>query len=376
MKIPMLDLAAMHSELGERLDEAWRQVRNSSKFIGGEFVERFEFEWANYCGTAYCVGTSSGTTALQLALASLGVGTGDEVIVPANTFFGTVEAILAVNATPVFVDVDPLTLLMTATSIEGAIRRRTAAVVVVHLYGQPVDIDNIRRVADAAGIAIVEDAAQAHGATWRGKKAGNLGHVGCFSFYPGKNLGAFGDAGAIVTNDRSLADMARSLRNYGQSQDERYRYDHIGGNHRLDGLQAAILSVKLERLDIWNDSRRRTAGLYRAFLADLPVEIVQEAEGACSNCHLAVIQNSHRDYLRRCLQAKGIETSIHYPIPCHKQPAIASKNNERHPIAERAANRIMSLPMGPHLTTAHVKCVAKALSQALEDIASVGEKPQ
>ena len=198
MTLPLLDLSYMHAELENELDEAWQQVSRSAKFIGGEFVERFENQWADYCNTSHCVGVSSGTAALQLALAALGIGPGDEVIVPTNTFFGTVDAVLAVGAAPVFVDVDPETLLMTAAGVESATTRRSAAVIAVHLYGQPVDMDSINRVSSAAGLAVIEDAAQAHGATWREKKAGSLGNIGCFSFYPGKNLGAFGGAGAIL----------------------------------------------------------------------------------------------------------------------------------------------------------------------------------
>jgi dTDP-4-amino-4,6-dideoxygalactose transaminase len=374
MKIPLLDLSWMHEELRDELSEAWRRVSSSSKFIGGEFVDRFEAEWAAYCQTNHCVGVSSGTTALQLALTGLGIGPGDEVIVPTNTFFGTVVAVLASNATPVFVDVDSDTLLMTAKGIEQAISPRTAAVIVVHLYGQPANMDEIRSVTDRAGLFLIEDAAQAHGATWRGKKAGSLSHVGCFSFYPGKNLGAFGDAGAIVTNDSSLADRIRSLGNYGRSRGQRYEHDHIGGNHRLDGLQAAILSVKLTRLDAWNAKRRLIADWYRSYLATTPLEMTHEAAGASSNYHLFVVQSRDRKRLREYLHAHDIETSIHYPIPCHKQRAMALANNQCHPVAERAAERIISLPMGPHLTEIQVKRVAEVIGQALDHDGSAAAK--
>ena len=281
MNIPYLDLSAMHAELAPQLDEVWRRISRSGRFIEGEFVERFEVEWAEYCGTAYAVGLASGTAAVQLALTALGVGAGDEVIVPANTFFATVEAVLGVGAKPVLIDVDPSTLLMSAAEVEGAITKRTAAVIVVHLYGQPANMDAIERVARAAGLAIIEDAAQAHGATWRGRKAGSMSDLGCFSFYPGKNLGAFGDAGAVTTNDPALADRMRSLRNHGRSQNDLGRHDYIGGNHRLDELQAAVLSVKLRRLDAWNDTRQRIAKCYRSVLAELPVELAGGRPG-CS----------------------------------------------------------------------------------------------
>jgi dTDP-4-amino-4,6-dideoxygalactose transaminase len=371
MSIPFLDLSAMHDEITLELDQAWQSVRCSGKFIGGEFVERFEDEWAEYCGTSHCVGVANGTAALVLALSALGIGPGDEVIVPANTFFGTIEAVIATGAKPVFIDVDPTTLLMTAASVESAITSRTAAVIAVHLYGQPVDMDAVGEVARAAGLAVIEDAAQAHGAMWRGRRAGSLSHVGCFSFYPGKNLGAFGDAGAVVTDDKMLAEQIRSLSNHGRSGLEHYRHDSVGGNNRLDGLQAAILSVKLKRLDVWNEARRRVANWYRMLFAEMPVELVHTAAGAISSCHLAVIQSSHRDHIRQQLLAEGITTLVHYPIPCHRQPALDSTDPPHLPVAECAAHRVLSLPMGPHLTQADVARIAEALSRALS-IVDVG----
>lgn len=365
MSIPFLDLSAMHAELEVELDDAWRRVSRSGRFIGGEFVDRFEDEWAAYCGTAHCVGLASGTVALQLALSALGIVPGDEVVLPASTFFATAEAVVAAGAKPVFVDVDPSTLLMTAAAVEDVITPRTAAVVAVHLYGQPVDMDAVGQVASTAGLALIEDAAQAHGATWRGRRAGGLSHVGSFSFYPGKNLGAFGDAGAVVTNDRTLAERIRSLSNHGRTRDDHCRHECLGGTHRLDALQAAILSVKLGRLDGWNDGRRRVAAWYEPLLRELAVEPVQIAAGACSNWHLAVIQNPHRDHIRERLHAEGIDTAIHYPIACHRQPALGPLNAPRLPVAERAADRVLSLPMAPHLTQAEVARVAEAIDRAL-----------
>ena len=263
---------------------------DGSAFIGGEAVDRFEAEWAAYCGTRHCVGLSDGTAALELALAALGIGPGDEVIVPANTFIATVEAVAAVGAVPVMIDVDPATLLMTGEAVRAACTPRTAAVIAVHLYGQPVDMDAIRAVAGPAGIAVIEDAAQAHGATWRGARAGSLGHVGCFSFYPGKNLGAFGDAGGVVTDDAELAQRIRCLANHGRPRGAAEQHVLMGQNHRLDGLQAAILSVKLRRLDAWNAARRRLARLYGEALQGLPVEPVSIRPEAVSSHHLAVVQ--------------------------------------------------------------------------------------
>lgn len=363
--IAFLDLSSMHRELEAELDEAWRRVSRSGAFIGGEFVERFEQEWAEYCGARYCVGVANGTAALQLSLAALGVGCGDEVIVPANTFFATAEAVVAVGATPVFVDVSPSTLLVTAAGVRAAITPRTAAVLPVHLYGQPVDMDAVNGVAAAAGIAVVEDAAQAHGATWRGRHAGNLSRAGCFSFYPGKNLGAFGDAGAVVTDDRALAERIRMLSNHGRSHDAHHRHEQVGNNHRLDGLQAAILSVKLRRLDAWNVGRRRVAEWYETLLAGLPVEPVQTAAAARSSHHLAVVRSPHRDELRKRLAVEGIATGVHYPVPCHRQPAFAATDPPSLPVAERAADSVLSLPMHPHLAKADVEWIADAIGRIL-----------
>jgi dTDP-4-amino-4,6-dideoxygalactose transaminase len=358
-------MSAMHAELAPELDEAWRRISRSGQFIGGKFVERFELEWAEYCGTAYAVGLANGTSALQLGLTALGIGAEDEVIVPANTFFATVEAVLTVGAKPVFIDVDPSTLLMSAANVESAITMRTAAVIVVHLYGQPANMDAIEKVARAAGLAIIEDAAQAHGATWRGKRAGSMSDLGCFSFYPGKNLGAFGDAGAVTTNNPIVAERIRSLRNHGRSRHDHGRHDYVGGNHRLDELQAAVLSIKLKRLDAWNAARQRIAKGYRSLLAELPVEMLDVAPDARSNNHLFVIQSDRRDYLRQRLHAEGIGTGIHYPVPCHCQPALSSIKTPHLPAAERAARRMLSLPMGPHLTQSDSIRVAEAIGAAL-----------
>jgi dTDP-4-amino-4,6-dideoxygalactose transaminase len=376
MNIPYFDVSAMHAELAPELDQAWRKISRSGRFIEGEFLERFEVEWAEYCGTAYAVGLASGTAALQLALSALGIGAGDEVIVPTNTFFATVEAVLAVGAKPVLIDVDPATLLMSAAEVEGAITKRTTAVIVVHLYGQPANMDAIGKVARAAGLAIIEDAAQAHGATWRGRKAGSMSDLGCFSFYPGKNLGAFGDAGAVTTNDPTLADRIRSFRNHGRSQHDLGRHDYIGGNHRLDELQAAILSVKLRRLDAWNATRQRIVNCYRSLLAELPVELLEVAPDARSSNHLFVIKSDRRDYLRQWLHTEGIGTHVHYPIPCHRQPALSCMKIRPLSVAEHAARRILSLPMGPHLTQSDSIRVAEAIGGAFETWKGAPHEPR
>jgi dTDP-4-amino-4,6-dideoxygalactose transaminase len=366
MRVSFLDLPAMHKELGAEFDDIWRRVISSAQFIGGEFVERFESEWAEYCGTRHCVGVSNGTSALDLALRALGIGLGDEVIVPANTFIATAAAVAGVGATPIFIDADPATLLMTAQDVEAAITPRTAAVIAVHLYGQPANMDAIKRTASAAGIFLVEDAAQAHGATWQGMRAGSMSDIGCFSFYPGKNLGAVGDAGAIVTNDYAVAEKVRSLSNHGRVRGNPHCHQMLGGNHRLDGLQAAVLSLKLRRLEAWNADRSRIARLYRTLLAALPIDLVEIADAARSSHHLFVVQTEHRDELRTQLAAVGISTGIHYPIPCHQQPAFGPERHRPLPVVERAAARVLSLPMSPSLSDAEVNYVAEAVERALD----------
>jgi dTDP-4-amino-4,6-dideoxygalactose transaminase len=358
----------MHAEVAAELDAAWRQVTASCGFIGGAAVERFESEWAEYCGTRHCVGVSDGTAALELALRALGIGAGDEVIVPANTFVATVEAVVATGARPVMVDVDPRTLLLTAEHVAAACTPRTAAAIPVHLFGQPVDMDAIDRVAARTGIAVIEDAAQAHGATWRGRRAGGLADIGCFSFYPGKNLGAFGDAGAIVTNRRELAERIRILANHGRDLVAAERHVRMGRNQRLDGLQAAVLSVKLARLETWNAGRRRAAETYRQLLAGLPAALVEVADDAVSSHHLAVVQVEGRDAVRRHLADRKIGTGIHYAIPCHRQPAAMEIATGSLPVVERAAGRILSLPMFPHLDDPRIARVVEALANALADV--------
>lgn len=365
MSIRFLDLQAMHDELRPELDRAWREVTDQAAFIGGAAVERFEADWAAYCGTRHAVGLANGTAALELALDALGVGPGDEVIVPANTFFATVSAVRTVGAVPVFVDVDPRTLLVDPARVGEALGPRTAAVIAVHLYGQPCDMDALGAICARAGVLLVEDAAQAHGATWRGRRAGSLGRIGCFSFYPGKNLGGFGDAGAVTTDDPELARAIRSLANHGRAPGSHHEHERIGANQRLDALQAAILSVKLTRLDAWNAARARVVGWYRQALADLPVELLDEAPDAVSAHHLMVVRLAGRDRVQAQLQARGIPTGIHYPIPCHRQKAFAGTDVPFLPVVEGAAPRLLSLPLHPHLSQDAVAQVADALRACL-----------
>jgi len=362
--VPFLDLTAMNLEIGAQVNASWQDIVQRADFVGGRYVEDFERAWAAYCGRRHAVGVGNGTDALQLALQALGIGHGDEVIVPANTFVATAEAVVAAGAIPRFIDVDPETLVVSASLIEAAITARTAAVIVVHLYGQPPDMDAITHVAQRANLAVVEDAAQAHGATWRGRKAGTLADIGCFSFYPGKNLGAFGDAGAVVTDDSIIAERVRSLADHGRSARSKHIHDFVGVNSRLDALQAAVLSAKLAHLDAWNAARRRIAHSYRVGLAHAAVRPVKVAEEACSAFHLFVIRTSDRGGLRAALASRHIATGIHYPLPCHKQAGLRHFSNEPLPVAEQAAEEILSLPMFPHMTLEQVEAVCAAIMQA------------
>lgn len=362
--VPFLDLAAMHAEVGAQITASWQDIVRSAGFVGGSYVEGFEREWAAYCDRRHAIGVGNGTDALQLALQALGIGRGDEVIVPANTFVATAEAVVAAGAIPRFVDVDPDTLLLSPELLEAAVSARTAAVIVVHLYGQPADMDAIGRVARRAKLAVVEDAAQAHGATWRGQKAGSLADVGCFSFYPGKNLGAFGDAGAVVTDDPLIAERVRSLADHGRSSASKHVHDLVGGNSRLDALQAAVLSAKLGCLDAWNAARRQVARSYHAGLARTAVRAVKVAEEASSAFHLFVIRTQDRDGLSAALAARHISTGIHYPIPCHQQAGLKRFASGALPVAEQAAKEILSLPMFPHMTAEQVEGVCAAVAGA------------
>jgi dTDP-4-amino-4,6-dideoxygalactose transaminase len=362
--VPFLDLAGMHAPLRAELDAAVARVMGSSAFVGGRHVEQFEQEWASYCGSGHAVGVANGTDAIELALRALGVGPGDEVIVPANTFIATAEAVAAVGAQAVFVDARPDTLLVDLGQAEAAVGPRTTTIIPVHLYGQPVDMDEVLALAARHGLTVIEDAAQAHGATWRGRPAGSFGHAGCFSFYPGKNLGAFGDGGAVVTDDAALAATIRSLADHGRSASSKHHHDLIGMNSRLDGLQAAILSVKLPHLDQWTLRRRAAHRRYRELLQALPVWPVDLAEGALSAHHLEVIRVDDRDRIIAELSRSGVATGIHYPVPCHLQPAFAPVT-DRLPVAEEAAGQILSLPLFPNLSIEQIEWVAERLRAAI-----------
>ncbi|MGI9609580.1 MAG: DegT/DnrJ/EryC1/StrS family aminotransferase [Acidimicrobiia bacterium] len=361
--IKFLDLNTSHSQVRGALDDVWEQAIETSGFIGGKNVDLFEADFAAYSDAAHCIGVGNGTDALELILDALGIGQGDEVIVPANTFVATAEAVARVGATPVFVDVDPETALITGATVAPAITDATKAVMAVHLYGQMVNMDDVLAVCEPAGVKVVEDSAQGHGATWRGRRAGSIGIAAGFSFYPGKNLGALGDGGAVTTNDAELAEAIRSRANHGRSLESKYEHDVLGRNSRLDGLQAAALRIKLAELDRWNEGRRNAAALYRK---DLPESFVPyvEMQDARSVYHLFVVRTTvvPREVVGEALVAEGIQWGIHYPIPCHLQRPFRTEQIPSHPVSEEQAGQIMSLPMHPHLTPAEVERVCSVLA--------------
>lgn len=371
--IPFLDLHGVNNGLRDEFDLAWKSVLDHGHFVGGPEVERFEREFATYCEARACIGVANGTDALELILSGLGIGRGDEVIVPTNTFIATAEAVRATGARPRFVDVCPDTLLIDPAAAQAAINGSTAAIMAVHLYGQMVDPEPISAIAAAHGLALIEDAAQAHGARHQGTSAGSMGVAAGFSFYPGKNLGALGDGGAVVTSDLALADRIRSMANHGRSVTDRYLHDLAGRNSRLDTLQAALLSAKLPRLDAGNSRRASAMAAYREMLPQgcTPVSVQPGAEPVY---HLAVIQVDHRGEVGAALTAAGIGWGVHYPIPCHQQPALAGPQSpvgekqpaaHEFPVAESAASRILSLPMSPTLTIEQVTRVCDVLGGAL-----------
>jgi dTDP-4-amino-4,6-dideoxygalactose transaminase len=361
VNVPFVDLSAQYQSIRDEIDEAMLAVVASSQFILGDQVRLFEDEFAAYCGVKYAVGVDSGTSALELILRALRVGPGDEVITAANTFIATVLAILATGARPVLVDVDPLTYNVSISGIEEAITPRTRVIIPVHLYGQPADMDQILELADQHGLAMVEDACQAHGARYKGNRAGSFSDAAAFSFYPAKNLGCYGDGGIVVTNSEEVAQGVRMLRNYG----EREKYVHVvrGYNHRLDALQAAVLRVKLRYLDKWNAARRANARQYRQLLAGNRVVLPFEADYAEHVYHLYVVRTAQRDALRSYLGQQGIATGIHYPVPIHLQEACKDLDYKfgDFPVTEQYAGEVLSLPMYPELDAAQISDVAESI---------------
>jgi dTDP-4-amino-4,6-dideoxygalactose transaminase len=373
--IPFVDLQAQYRAIKREIDEAIGRVVESAAFILGREVEAFEAAFAEYLGAKFCVGVNSGTAAIQLAVTACGVGAGDEVIVPANTFFATAEAVSTAGATPVFVDADPISYTIDTNKIEAAITERTRAIIPVHLYGQAADLDPIFEIAARHGLSVIEDAAQAHGSLYKGRRVGALGRANCFSFYPGKNLGAYGEGGAVVTDDAEVARRVRLLRDHGS--EHKYRHDIIGYNFRLEGIQGAVLNVKLRHLDNWNELRRAHAARYRELLSGAggdnnfgdgnggagALTLPQELPYARHIYHLYVVQTEARDALQKHLTAAGIQTGIHYPVPVHLQPAYASLGHRAgdFPVAERQAARVLSLPMFPELTGEQIERVGQSV---------------
>lgn len=361
MQIPFLDLKATYEELKPELDAACQTVMESGWFILGQEGARFEEEFAAYCGAKFCIGVGNGLEALHLILRALDVGEGDEVIVPSNTYIATWLAVFYCGATPVPVEPDPATYTLDPDRIAAAVTKKTKAIMPVHLYGLPADMDPIREVANRFGLKVVEDAAQAHGSTYKGTRAGNLSDAAGFSFYPGKNLGAFGDAGAVVTNDPVIADRVRVLRNYGSRV--KYHNERIGFNSRLDELQAAVLRVKLGFLDAWNERRRRLAAQYLKRLEGAEMLLPVTPPWAGHVWHLFVVRTPEREQLKAWLDRRGIGTMIHYPIPPHLQPACSSLKLAEGslPISEVIHREVISLPIGPHLKPEHVDTIADAV---------------
>lgn len=368
MKVPFLDLKAQYQSISEEIGAAMRQVLDSSAFSGGPFVARFEEEFAAFCRCKYAVGVGSGTDALWLTLRALGIGRGDEVITVPNTFIATAEAITLCGATPVFVDVDEWSYTMDPDLLEQAITPRTKAVIPVHLYGQPADMDPIMAIARTHGLFVIEDACQAHGAEYKGRRVGTLGDAACFSFYPGKNLGAYGEAGGVVTNRLNLAENIKILRDHGQTT--KYVHAKIGVNSRMDGIQGAVLSVKLKWLAAWNYARIRNAELYRKLLADvdgilLPVKM----DYALHVYHIFAIRVQDPQEFIAALAEKGISCGIHYPVPVHLQDAYKARGYRKgsFPAAEACADELVSLPMFPELTCEQIEYVASEIKDLLKD---------
>ena len=363
MAVKFLELGAAHAEIREEIDEAIARVIASNRFILGPEVDAFEAAFADYCETGHCVGVGNGLDALHLILRALGVGSGDEVIVASNTFIATWLAVTMVGATPVPVEPNPATNNLDPDRVGAAITERTKVILPTHLYGQPADVDPLMEIARANGLKLVEDAAQAHGARYKGQRLGGHGDAVAWSFYPGKNLGALGDGGAVTTDDAEIAARVRTLANYGSA--EKYVNVVRGFNSRLDPLQAAILRAKLAHIDDWNERRRQAAARYMKSLAGTTITLPQVPDWADPVWHLFVIRTASRDALARHLASRGIETLIHYPTPPHLQRAYADLDLRRGslPVAEQLADEVLSLPIGPHITDSEIDEVCAAIRQ-------------
>jgi dTDP-4-amino-4,6-dideoxygalactose transaminase len=362
MKVPFLDLKIQYESIREEIATAIQNVLDNTAFAGGPFVEKFEKEFADFCNCRQAVGVGNGTDALWIALLMAGIGKDDEVITVPNTFIATAEAITFAGARPVFVDIDEKTYTINPQLIESAITPRTKAIIPVHLYGQMADMDSIMEIARAKGLAVIEDACQAHGAQYKGRRAGSIGDAGCFSFYPGKNLGAYGEAGAITTNNEELAEKMRIFRDHGQAR--KYYHSMVGWNARMDGIQGAVLSVKLQYLEKWNSARRENARLYSRLLKDIPGVVAPfESEYARHVYHIYGIRVDNREELIKSLAQKNIFCGIHYPVPLHLQDAYKSLGYGKgcFPVAEKCAEQIVSLPMFAELTLEQIETVCMGI---------------
>jgi dTDP-4-amino-4,6-dideoxygalactose transaminase len=364
MRVPFVDLRAQYASIKDEIDAAIAGVVQKCAFVLGPAVAEFEENFAQFCGVKHCVAVNSGTSALHLALIAAGVGPGDEVITAANTFIATCAAISHCGATPVLVEPDPATYNINPNLIGDAVTPRTKAILPVHLYGRPAPMDAINAVAAEIGVPVIEDACQAHGASYQGRRAGQLGRAACFSFYPGKNLGAYGEGGAIVTDDEAWATHARMLRDHGSRQ--KYHHEMLGFNYRMEGIQGAVLNVKLKHLDEWNARRRSRADRYREKLQGANLVLPPADDGARSVYHLFVVQVDDRSRFQDDLKAEGIDTIIHYPIPVHRQKAYESLANRSFPVTENLCGRIVSLPMFAELTDEQVDFVAEAARQSVD----------
>ncbi|HEU0207926.1 MAG TPA: DegT/DnrJ/EryC1/StrS family aminotransferase [Candidatus Udaeobacter sp.] len=359
--VPYLDLRIQYDAIGSEVLEALKEICESAKFAQGPATVDFEAKFAAYCGVGHCVSLNSGTSALHLALRCLDIGPGDEVVTVPMTFISTAWAISYVGAKPVFVDIDPARRTLDPDKLEAAITRRTKAIVPVHLYGMPAEMDRINAIAERHGLPVIEDAAQAHGAKFGGRRVGQFGKIACFSFYPGKNLGAYGEGGALITNDASMAKHARSLRDHAQS--EKYFHDEIGYNYRMDSFQAAVLSIKLKHLDVWNAARVARAQCYTDLLKNSSYKL--PAQFSDSECiwHCYVIETTERDRVRSALWDAGIETAVHYPLPVHLQKAYAYLGYQAGdlPVTEALCEHCLSLPIYPELSKEKISRVSSLL---------------
>lgn len=366
MKVPLVDLGLQQAEVADEVQAGWASVLERTAFILGAEVEEFEKAFANFCGVEHCIGVGSGTDAIEIALRAAGFASGDEVIVPANTFIASVVAVLRAGCVPALVDVDPLTHLIDVEAVKDRIGPRTRAVLPVHLYGQMAPLGELAKVTDPAGLAIVEDAAQSQGASQDGAVAGSVGRAAATSFYPGKNLGAYGEAGAVMTNDAEVARLARAIRDHGSSK--KYEHDMLGFNSRLDTLQAVVLTAKLRRLADWNKARQAAAALYDELLEGIDgVQTPVVPAGNDPVWHLYVVSVPDRDRVLAHLHQSGVGAGIHYPVPVHLQPALASLGHGRgeFPVTERAAASILSLPLFPGITEEQQRYVVQELEKAL-----------